>query len=86
MVYCRADCDCKVVPFWDTVEDGFSRRRGRGMSIEGYDPDFLYDVYRGKQKFVIPDAKISNYCQLDPNKARAFKKHLGLSDIEMTPS
>ena len=32
----HAHCDCKVVPFWDTVEDGFSRRKGRGMSIEGY--------------------------------------------------
>ena len=73
----HAHCDCKVVPFWDTVTDGASRRRSVSMSVDGYDPDFLYDVYRGKQKFVIPDAKISNYCLLDPNKARAFKEALG---------
>ena len=43
-------CDCKVIAFWDTVEDGFSRRRGRGMSIEGYDPDALYKQYQERMK------------------------------------
>lgn len=38
----HAHCDCKVVPFWHTVADGPSRRRGISMSVEGYDPDALY--------------------------------------------
>lgn len=46
----HAHCDCKVVPFWDTVKDGFSRRRGRGMSIEGYDPDALYKQYQERME------------------------------------
>ena len=41
----HAHCDCKVVPFWHTVSDGASRRRSVDMSIEGYDPDALYDQY-----------------------------------------
>ena len=46
----HAHCDCKVVPFWDTVKDGTSRRRGRGMSIEGYDPDALYKQYQERME------------------------------------
>lgn len=37
-------CDCRVIPFWGTFETGPSRR-GSVMSIEGYDPDSLYERY-----------------------------------------
>lgn len=37
-------CDCRIVPFWGTYEIGPSRR-GSLMSIEGYDPDALYEQY-----------------------------------------
>lgn len=46
----HAHCDCKVVPFWDTVSDGASRRRSVSMSVEGYDPDALYEQYQGLMK------------------------------------
>jgi hypothetical protein len=42
----HAHCDCKVVPFWDSVANGTSRRRSVNMSVEGYDPDALYDEYQ----------------------------------------
>ena len=42
-------CDCKVVPFFGTEEDGASRRKS-GMSVEGYDPDALYEQYRATQQ------------------------------------
>lgn len=41
-------CDCKVVPFFNTVEAGLSRRSSP-MTIEGYDPDALYEQYRATQ-------------------------------------
>ena len=40
----HAHCDCRIVPFWGTYELGPSRR-GSIMSIEGYDPDALYEQY-----------------------------------------
>lgn len=40
----HAHCDCRVVPFWGTYDVGPSRR-GSVMSVEGYDPDELYDRY-----------------------------------------
>ena len=46
----HAHCDCKVIPFWNTAEHGTSRRRGVDMSIEGYDPDALYDEYQDLMK------------------------------------
>jgi len=39
------DCRCTVVPGWDTVENGFSRRASLATQIDGYDPDALYDQY-----------------------------------------
>jgi hypothetical protein len=42
-------CDCKVVPFFGTYEDGDSRRASP-MTIEGYDPDALYDEYLATRK------------------------------------
>lgn len=39
-------CDCRIVPFWGTYDNGTSRR-GSSMSIEGYDPDALYEQYLG---------------------------------------
>ena len=42
------NCDCKVVPFFNTVEAGLSRRSSP-MTIEGYDPDALYEQYRATQ-------------------------------------
>ena len=44
----HSGCDCKVIPFWGTVADGPSRRRG--MSIEGYDPDAYYRQYQERMK------------------------------------
>ena len=46
----HAHCDCKVIPFWDSEEDGASRRKGVGMSIEGYDPDELYRQYQERME------------------------------------
>lgn len=43
------NCDCKVVPFFGTHEDGDSRRAS-SMTIEGYDPDALYDEYLATRK------------------------------------
>ena len=40
----HANCDCRVVPMWDTYEIGPSRRAS-ATEIEGYDPDALYDQY-----------------------------------------
>lgn len=40
----HAHCDCRVIPCWGTFEIGPSRR-GSAMSIEGYDPDALYEQY-----------------------------------------
>ena len=40
----HAHCDCRIVPFWGTFEIGPSRRAG-ATSIEGYDPDALYEQY-----------------------------------------
>lgn len=40
----HANCRCQVVPFFDTYEIGPSRRAS-AMSVEGYDPDALYDQY-----------------------------------------
>ena len=42
------NCDCKIVPFFNTVEAGLSRRSSP-MTIEGYDPDALYEQYRATQ-------------------------------------
>ena len=46
----HAHCDCKVVPFWDTAEDGASRRKGVTMTIEGYDPDAYYREYQKRME------------------------------------
>lgn len=40
----HAHCDCRIVPFWGTYDAGPSRR-GSIMSVEGYDPDALYEQY-----------------------------------------
>lgn len=64
-------CDCKVVPFWDTVEDGFSRRRGRGMSIEGYDPDALYKQYQERMK----DPNFADRMRAAAQTAKDRRKH-----------
>lgn len=43
------NCDCKIVPFFGTREDGVSRRAST-MTIEGYDPDALYKEYQDAQR------------------------------------
>lgn len=40
----HTNCDCRIVPFFGTYEVGRSRRAGVA-SIEGYDPDALYEEY-----------------------------------------
>lgn len=40
----HAHCDCRIVPIWGTFSVGPSRRAG-AVSIEGYDPDELYEQY-----------------------------------------
>lgn len=77
----HAHCDCLVLPFWNTYAvrtkaGGLIRRSGTTI-YEGYDPDYYYDVYQGMQRCYIPPAKISSYCLLEPNKARAFREYLG---------
>lgn len=42
-------CDCKVVPFFGTYSNGVSRRAS-SMTIEGYDPDELYEQYLANQE------------------------------------
>lgn len=42
-------CDCRVVPFWDYERDGL-RMRGKGQSVEGYDPDEYYRRYTEAEK------------------------------------
>lgn len=39
------NCRCSVVPMWNTYYVGPSRRASASMSIEGYDPDALYEQY-----------------------------------------
>lgn len=39
------NCDCKIVPFFNTESAGLSRRSSP-MTIEGYDPDALYKQYQ----------------------------------------
>lgn len=39
------NCRCSVVPMWNTYYVGPSRRASASMSIEGYDPDALYEEY-----------------------------------------
>lgn len=39
------NCDCRIVPFWDAVGSGPSRYASTGTTVEGYDPDELYDRY-----------------------------------------
>lgn len=39
-------CDCRIVPFWDAVQVGGSRVASP-TTVEGYDPDALYDEYVG---------------------------------------
>lgn len=41
----HANCRCSVVPMWNTYYVGPSRRASMSMTIEGYDPDALYDQY-----------------------------------------
>lgn len=41
----HAHCRCSVVPMWDVSRDGFSRGRSISTTIEGYDPDALYDQF-----------------------------------------
>lgn len=45
----HANCDCRVVPVWGsqavTTENGGVVQRG-GASIEGYDPDYYYDLWK----------------------------------------
>lgn len=48
-------CDCRIVPGWDTYDSGPSRRGSWSTSVEGYDPDALYDQYLA----LMQDGKIS---------------------------
>lgn len=41
----HANCRCSIVPMWNTRYAGKSRRTSMSMTIEGYDPDALYDRY-----------------------------------------
>lgn len=41
----HANCDCRVVPMWDTYYVGPSRRATASSPVEGYDPDELYERY-----------------------------------------
>lgn len=41
----HANCRCSVVPMWNTRYVGPSRRASMTMTIEGYDPDTLYERY-----------------------------------------
>lgn len=41
----HSNCRCQVVPMFNTYEIGPSRRASASMSIEGYDPDKLYEQY-----------------------------------------
>lgn len=41
----HANCRCQVVPMFNTYDIGPSRRASASMSIEGYDPDKLYEQY-----------------------------------------
>ena len=41
----HANCRCQVVPMFNTYQTGPSRRASASMSIEGYDPDALYEQY-----------------------------------------
>lgn len=45
----HAHCDCKVVPFFDSSFDGWSRRKSK-TTIEGYDPDAYYQQYQELMK------------------------------------
>lgn len=41
----HANCDCRVVPMWDSYYVGPSRRATDSSPVEGYDPDALYERY-----------------------------------------
>lgn len=41
----HANCDCRIVPGFDTFYAGTSRRMSASTTVEGYDPDALYDQY-----------------------------------------
>lgn len=69
----HSGCDCRIVV-------GF----GDNPSVEGYDPDRLYNQWKGMEKYNIPSAKITDYA-LNPNhpkgkeKAEGFRKALGIT-------
>ena len=68
----HAHCDCKVVPFWHTVEDGKSRRRSVDMSVEGYDPNALYEQYENMMKD--PKSTFANRMAKGAETAKARRK------------
>lgn len=41
----HSSCRCQVVPMFNTYQTGPSRRASASMSVEGYDPDELYEQY-----------------------------------------
>ena len=67
----HSGCDCKVIPFWGTVADGPSRRRG--MSIEGYDPDALYKQYQ--ERMEDPHSTFADRMAKGAETAKARRKH-----------
>ena len=68
----HAHCDCKVVPFWDSVTNGTSRRRSIGMSVEGYDPDAYYEQYQAMMKD--PHSTFANRMAKGAETAKARRK------------
>ena len=45
----HAHCDCKVIPFFDSRANTWSRRKSK-TTIEGYDPDEYYRQYQERMK------------------------------------
>lgn len=73
MYHGHPGCDCRIVPGWE------------GDAVEGYDPDELYFEWKGRERFRIPEAKLTGYAlNMDHPKGRdkaiAFREVLGFTD------
>ena len=77
----HAHCDCKVVPFWHTVADGPSRRRGISMSVEGYDPDALYQQWKHPEAAKQSTKEVSTSAAATPDNSVNSLKSKGLPGI-----
>ena len=66
----HAHCDCKVVPFFDSEYDGWSRRKST-TTVEGYDPDAYYQQYQELMKNPLFEARMQRASARAKERQRA---------------